>query len=313
MENSLPMPSVAEGLTTTLNKNGLDVRIVQSIHEHFIPFLEDYDEWHEKAMSIQVTDVSQKDLMKDAKTARLAIVKKRTAADKVRAALKQDSLNYGRAVQDAYKHIESHLVVIEEHLKAQEEYAERLERERINKLVSQRELIIQNNGIFEFLPVSGTQLAYVEDSHFETLVATAIEAKAKKEEEERLRKMQQDELIAQYERERKARAAAEAELEKVNREALAKKQQEEMRAAEDHSKELDVPNAESKTETDGKGHVALLALGTAIRSNQDLMVEVCKQYFEEYDFLLATDKDVVHNRVLDLMRAVYVVAKRHNL
>ena len=62
--------------------------------------------WKQNAMSILVTDESQTDLMEHAKKMRLTLRDIRIEADKKRKDMKEDSLNYGKAVQSVYGIIE---------------------------------------------------------------------------------------------------------------------------------------------------------------------------------------------------------------
>ena len=92
MENTLKTTEIV----TIIEANGLDAVANKEIKERFENFFLTANEWKEKAFEIVVTDVTQKDLMKQAREARLLLKGIRTDADKVRKALKEDSIKYSK-------------------------------------------------------------------------------------------------------------------------------------------------------------------------------------------------------------------------
>ena len=130
-------------LTEVVLTSGLSVETTELLLIKFQPFIEQYAEIKEKATGLVVTDSSQKELMNDARVARLALQKIRVAADKEREGLKKDALAYGNAVQKAFNTIVSLIKPIEEHLQVQEDFKKREEAERKVKLKIDRELLLQ--------------------------------------------------------------------------------------------------------------------------------------------------------------------------
>lgn len=315
--NAVILSQSAEELKTTIYKEGLDVKIVEHINTQFVPFIEDLDEWKEKSKAVVVTDVSQTDLMAEAKKVRNIIVKKRTAADRVRQELKQDSLKYGRAVQNAYNFIEAEFKAIEAHLKEQEEYAERIEQERIAKIVDVR--LAAMSGLEDYFPFKGTELAYIEDGHFANLVEVAKKAKAEKEEKERLENLDAQARLEENRKWMEQQLAEQRERDRLEKERILREHQEALDKAEKEKQEFiakmkaEVAPAPQASLDEPSGATALYILGKKLREDNDLLVETAKMYFDEYDSLLDTDKEVVHKRIFEVMGACYRVAKKHNL
>lgn len=145
--------------------NGLALTTKDAIQTAFLPFAQQFEEWKEKAGQIIVSDVSQIEEMKAAREARLALVKVRTGADKVRQELKAESLKYGKAVQEVYNKIEASITPIEQYLEAQEKFKEVVEaKERAEKLNARME------QIREFPHVQSSEIAGLSDEMFNVFV-----------------------------------------------------------------------------------------------------------------------------------------------
>lgn len=173
--------------------NGLSVNTRNSILEAFKPFAMQFDEWEAKANQIQVTDVSQTDLMKAARESRLALVKVRTSADKVRKELKADATQYNKAVQDIYNKLEAKISSIEEHLEKQEKFKELVEAQERQAKIAER-----MDRVKEFPAVTSEMVINLSDEMFETFVGGL---KAQKEAAEKA----EAERIAQEKREQEIR------------------------------------------------------------------------------------------------------------
>lgn len=117
-------------LLQVITESGVEQTTAQSLQKAFEPFFAQANDWQEKAKGLVVTDESQTREMKMAREARLALKEIRVNADKTRKALKEDSLRYGKAVQEVYNVIEYLIVPIEKHLEEQEKFVERKEAER---------------------------------------------------------------------------------------------------------------------------------------------------------------------------------------
>jgi hypothetical protein len=162
--------------------NGLAVSTRNAILEAFAPFVKDFNEWEKKAAEIQVTDVSQTDLMKVARESRLALVKVRTGADKVRKDLKEESNRYNKAVQEIYNKFESKITAIEEHLEKQEKFKELIEaQERAEKIAARMD------RCKEFPDVTSEMVIHLSDEMFETFLNGLINEKNQREEAEKKR------------------------------------------------------------------------------------------------------------------------------
>jgi len=125
----------------------------------------------------------------------------------VRKELKEDGLRYGKAVQRVYNEIEYRITPIEEHLLAQEKFAEFAERDRLNMLRSVRQEELKD--FQEYVPLS-LDLATLSDEEygkFRDMVHSQHDAKlARIAEEERQRKEAAE--AAEKERERLAKENA---------------------------------------------------------------------------------------------------------
>jgi hypothetical protein len=196
-------------ITDAAGLNGLEEQTKQTIIARFSQYMERIGEWEEKATALVVTDISQVDLIKQARETRLILKNIRVEADRVRKELKEDSLNYGRAVQGVYNAIEQRLSPIEEHLMKQEKFAEYAERDRMNALRAMRQDELKD--FQEYVPLS-LDLATLSDEEygkFRDMVHSQHDAKlARIAEEERQRK----EAAEAAEKERQRLAAENAAL-----------------------------------------------------------------------------------------------------
>lgn len=170
--------------------NGLEVSTREAIQKAFLPFAQQFAEWEEKAKEIVVTDVSETDKMKAAGEARKAIKKIRTGADAVRKSLKEDSLKYGKAVQDVYNKIEESITPIEEYLETQEKFKELEEAKQRQLVIAQRMDLLK-----DFPSVTSEMVINLDEDNFQVFIQGLLDQKAKREEEERKEYEQQQERI----------------------------------------------------------------------------------------------------------------------
>jgi len=219
-------------LTEVVLTSGLSVETTELLLIKFQPFIEQYAEIKEKATGLVVTDSSQKELMNDARVARLALQKIRVAADKEREGLKKDALAYGNAVQKAFNTIVSLIKPIEEHLQVQEDFKKREEAERKVKLKIDRELLLQ-----PFCDTKYLNLVDMSEEEFQAYLfnmKAAHEARlaaAAKAEQDRI---EAEQLAAEAEAQRKADEAARIEAQRIENEKLKaeREAQEQLFAAE---------------------------------------------------------------------------------
>jgi len=203
MENQ----STETGLALIVSETGLEKETANAIIARFSQYMERIGEWEAKATALVVTDISQVDLMKQAREARFILKNIRVEADRVRKELKEDSLRYGKAVQRVYNEIEYRITPIEEHLLNQEKFAEYAERDRMNALRAMRQDELRPYQ--EYVPLS-LDLATLSDEEygkFRDMVHSQHDAKlARIAEEERQRKEAAE--AAEKERERLAKENA---------------------------------------------------------------------------------------------------------
>ena len=216
------LPAVQELVAKTKVSAETGVQIVSSFSEFEIAA----QEWKIKAESLIITSEEQKEEMKQAKAARLALKNIRVSADKKRKELKEDSANYCNAVQAVFNQIESTIKPIEKHLEDQEKF---IENQRI-----QREAALFNSRTETLRPYSkfvayGLPLGTMDEASFQMTFNGAklqYEAFEKQEKENRIlkealeasQKQQADELAAtlakiKKEAEESAREELKAEIE----------------------------------------------------------------------------------------------------
>lgn len=221
-------------LALAVSETAVDTEIQNMLVERFTPFLEQANEWRERANALVVTDITQTREMKMAREARLALREIRISADKLRKELKEDSLRYGRAVQGVYNVIEAAITPIEKHLETQEKFREIYELKQREALRQEREELTRE--VREFM-IANINLGEITEEDFQRLwngaklQKQAAEEAARKAEEERIAR----EKAAAEERERlrveNERLKAEAEAREKERRAELDRMEMEHRAA----------------------------------------------------------------------------------
>jgi hypothetical protein len=218
--------------------------MLANIQEGFRDAFAQAEAWREKAFSIKVTSLADKEAMMQAREMRLALKTIRVEAEKKRKSLKEDALVMGRAIDGVNNLLLAAITPLERHLEEQEKYAERLaEHKRQHRLSERTEALQPYIEAGQVVPALDTmtddQFAkYLEDAKL--LHAAKIEA-AKKAEAERIAREQAE--AAERERLRieneslKAEAAERETKAKAEREAAEKAQRE---AAEQARKEREV-------------------------------------------------------------------------
>jgi len=194
------MSEVNQKINLAIANIGVEPSTAIELSNAFAPFLVQAAEWKEKAEALVVTDVSQVKEMADAREARLALQKVRTSADKKRKELKEESLRYGKAVQDVYNLIEGTIKPIEEHLHLQEKFAEIQRQKEVDTITLKRnkELL----PFAEFVAVN-LDLGNMSESDYQNVLKGAM-------------------MLTEI----KAKEAAEAEAKRIEAEAEAKEERE---------------------------------------------------------------------------------------
>lgn len=130
-------------IVTTVKQAQLAPATERNLLDNFLPLFEKAKQWKAKAAEIVVNDASQLREMELARVSRLALRDVRLEADKIRKALKEDGLRYGRAVQGVYNVIEYLIVPIEKDLEGKEKFAEIQAAKRREELAEQRRTQLQ--------------------------------------------------------------------------------------------------------------------------------------------------------------------------
>lgn len=235
-------PSKESTLLTVVHQSGLEPESQQRLISSFQPLFEQAEKWRQAVASINVTDVSQTAEMRMARATRLALKEIRVKADKQRKALKEDVVRRGKAIDGVYNTLEYLIAPLEDHLKAQEEFAERKEAERLAALKIQREDLLKPYGV----DTSVYLLDKMSDETFSNLLAStkaAHEAKV-----EAARKVEADRLAAEA-----ARIAEDARIRAENERLKAEAEERARQAAEKAEADRiarEKAEAEAKAEAD---------------------------------------------------------------
>jgi len=197
-----------------------------TLNNEFSVFFEQAEEWKQKAEGLVVNDISQKEEMKQAKEARLALKRIRTSAENKRKELKEESLRTGKAIDVMANIIKFLIVPIEEDLKAKEDfekiYNEKLAAELLEKRSSELEKYDVETSFYK--------LGEMPEESYDQLLENSklafnarIEAE-RKAEEDRIKKEEDDRLEQErIKKENDARIEAQRlENEKLKKEAEAR-------------------------------------------------------------------------------------------
>jgi len=151
-----------------------------------------------EASDIIVTNETQLDIMKDAKTLRLARVKTRKGAETLKNDLKKDSLKYGKAVQSMYNLFLIQSEAVEKHLKNQEDFIKIKEQKAIDDLREKRTIDIK--GFEDFIPQFSIDLGAMSDDDFKMLLDGAKASKKQQADNEEKERKEQEQLKADNEK-----------------------------------------------------------------------------------------------------------------
>lgn len=129
MPNNSPMNT--ETALTIPVYDGLEIESQTSLATAFSPFFATAERWRQQALTIKVTDPTQKREMKLARESRLALKEIRVNVEKKRKTLKADILLKGKAIDGCANIFNAAVEPIELYLLEQETFAERIEKARI--------------------------------------------------------------------------------------------------------------------------------------------------------------------------------------
>ena len=224
-------------------RDALSPSLLANIEAGFKDSFAQAEQWREKALSIQITSIHQKDKMKEAREMRLTLRGIRVAGEKKHKELKSDYLLAGRAIDGVKNILLASIEPLERHLAEQEQYAERLLEQQRQALIAERTEAIRP-FVSEGQPLPALELmdekqwaAYLDDAKL--LHSAKIEA-ARKAEAERIAREQAEAAERErlrIENERLVKEAAEREAAaKAEREAAEKALAAERAAAEARAK-----------------------------------------------------------------------------
>lgn len=179
-------------LAIIVKESGLDDSKANIILEKFSELSAITNEWAQRASELKITSIEQKAEMKQAKEGRLILKHKRTEIEKIRKALKEDSIKEGKAIDMVAQFLRLKIEPIETYLEEQEKFEERLIAEQRAKIKAQRDLEVQ--PYLEFIPINFDLSLMPGDDYNKLLNGAKLQleaqAKAKQEEQERIAKEQ---------------------------------------------------------------------------------------------------------------------------
>jgi len=209
------MEKITVSLITAAKAENIAPEQIDALQSSFMPFFQQASDWKEKAMAIKVTHQSQKDAIKDARTARLALKGIRVETEKRRKEMKEDSLRKGKAIDGMANVIFYLIEPIEKHLQEQEDFAARLEAKERDEARYMRE--VEAGPYMGFFPQS-IDLGAITDEDFGYLIKGA---KLQKQAADNERKRQEEEAAETARKEQEAREAQRLENIRLKTEAEA--------------------------------------------------------------------------------------------
>lgn len=226
----------ANELTTLIESSKVELSTAQSLKLAFESAFTQAKEWNEKAKTIKVTDATQLKEMKLARESRLALRKVRTGVEDKRKELKADALSYGKAVDSIANYLKGLIEPTEEYLLEQEEFAKRIEAQRIEELKQARIQELTGWGVdTQYLDLGGMPDAVYTKMLTDAKAAHEARLEAQRKAEEEAAR-QEAERIAREKAEADARELQRLENERLKREAEAAQAQIEKERAEMEAK-----------------------------------------------------------------------------
>lgn len=125
-------------LQVIISESNLEEAKAQSLLEQFQGYMEIAQEWEARAKTIVVTDETQTDAMKLARTGRLLLREKRVAIERRRKELKESALREGQAIDKAAKFLKGLIEPIELYLDQQEHFVEIREKAKADAIEAAR-------------------------------------------------------------------------------------------------------------------------------------------------------------------------------
>jgi len=231
-------------------KSGLEKSKAQQILDKFKGFFQIAADWEERIKVIQVTDASQVEDMKLARTARLVLKETRIAAEATRYNLKENHLREGQVIDGIAKTLKGLLIPMETHLKNQEDFIKIQE----EKKVEAHRISVEKRMEEERLALEKATMEKEEAERQDRIRIQKEELDRKEAENERLRKeaeVLQKRMLAERKEAQDKRNAL-AVKEKKKREAV----EEEARIEREKMAEERRENAKKQQEAVEKEHKA---------------------------------------------------------
>lgn len=212
-----------------------------ALKNHFEQFREQAAEWKEKAFSIVVTDITQKEIIAKSEEGYKIISKVITGIEKTRKDLKEDSLRTGRLIDSIARTMSDEILPIKEHLKAQKDFVENEEKKIYLALKAERVAALQP---YTDQDATTLPLADMPQMQFEMMLKGYKEV---------FQQQQEDKRIAEEQRAIRAKAEAE-ELERTraDNERLRKENEERDRIRLEEKKALEAAQKIERDEAAAK-------------------------------------------------------------
>lgn len=207
------LPQEVVAIENKAVSDGLGKTNAQMAMSRFSKFFTDISSYEEKTKSINITDVSQKKEMKEAREIRLELKNIRVNADKVRKDLKAAVLVEGRMIDGIYNVIAGLVSPLETRLEEQEKYAERVEAERVAKVKQER---LEKLSVYDIGDSPYVDLSKMDNEAFDNYLATCKLAYDKNMELIKLEQERQEKELARIAEEKRLKEIEDAKIRAEN-------------------------------------------------------------------------------------------------
>ena len=216
-------------LSKVIADTSLDRVKAESIWVQFEGFFREADAYAKKVERLKITDVSQREDMKLARSTRLSLKNIRVAAEKTKKELKADLIKEGRFIDATYNLIAEATKPVEADLLEKENFAKRKEEERLANLKLMRANELEQYDV----ETRYYDLGQMTDEEYAQLVETSRVAHEDKLESAR---KAEAERLAREQAEAAERAVIEAENARLRVEREAREREIERELAEERAK-----------------------------------------------------------------------------
>lgn len=249
-------------LVVVVEESGLEITQSEHILNNFTEFFKRAKQWEVEARSLTVSDVSEVEKMTKAREVRLSLRDIRLEAEKTRKSLKEKALREGKAIDGVANVIKALIEPLEEHLEAQEKFAENIKKQEEDRKQRERIDLVSSLGgdpyMYNVKDMSDEIFAKLadnlkkqkEDREEEARLAEEKRLKEiedKKIEDERIRKENEDLKKQKEEDDKKRKIEEEERKKKEEKEKKEKKELEDkLKAKEDEEKRLAMEEKKKK-------------------------------------------------------------------